>query len=162
MRSKLSGFTLVEILIVVAIIGVLAALAVPSYQSYTARAKLTEAISIAMDYKHRAEEQFASTGSFPSTIGAASIEPDVKSIDRIYFFPRDDRPSGGTTKLWIQLQLARGEVIPDNQLYFLLLEAEAGSSGTIVWRCGTRQSTPGQIPNQYLPSSCNSVMSIVI
>jgi len=162
MRSKFAGFTLIEIMIVVAIIGVLAALAVPSYQNYTTRAKLTEVINIAIDHKHRAEEVFASTGNFPSTIGSTSIEPAVESIDRIYYFPRDDRPSGGTTKLWIQLQLARGEVIPDNQLYFLLLEAEVGNSGTIIWRCGTRQSTPGQIPNRYLPNTCNAVMSIVI
>lgn len=162
MKSKLAGFTLIELMIVVAIIGVLASIAIPSYQDYTTRAKLTEVINIAIDHKHRAEEVFASTGNFPSTIGSPSIEPAVESIDRIYYFPRDDRPSGGTTKLWIQLQLARGAVIPDNQLYFLLLEAETGNSGGIRWKCGTRLSTPGQIPAQYLPSTCNAIMSIVI
>lgn len=63
-RSKSQGFTLIELMIVVAIIGILAAVAIPAYQDYTVRAKVTEGLSLAAGAKSRVEETRIAIGHF--------------------------------------------------------------------------------------------------
>jgi type IV pilus assembly protein PilA len=61
------GFTLIELMIVVAIIGILAAIAIPAYQNYTIRAQVTEGLSLADGWKTGIAEFYAQNGVFPST-----------------------------------------------------------------------------------------------
>ena len=64
--TRQTGFTLIELMIVVAIIGILAAIAVPAYQNYTIRAQVTEGLSLADGWKTAVSEYYQSNGSFPS------------------------------------------------------------------------------------------------
>src|SRR5437667_392703 len=72
-----SGFTLIELMIVVAIIGILASIAIPAYQDYTIRAQVTEAFSLASELKGPIQEYRKERGTLPSNNGAAGVpDPD--------------------------------------------------------------------------------------
>src|SRR5215468_4276403 len=93
MRIYQKGFTLIELMIVVAIIGILAAIAIPAYQDYTVRSKVTEMINAAGVCKTSVAEYYQSLGAFPtggptqagcSNIGTANTKaPDVKSTGEV-------------------------------------------------------------------------------
>jgi type IV pilus assembly protein PilA len=71
MRRAQAGFTLIELMIVVAIIGILAAVALPAYQDYTAKAQLTEATTLADGVKKEIELSFPQDNTCPANAGAA-------------------------------------------------------------------------------------------
>ena len=77
MTQKQQGFTLIELMIVVAIIGILAAIALPAYQDYTARAQASEAVSLTAAAKTGIAEYYQSEGAYPVTGGT----PDVSSFN---------------------------------------------------------------------------------
>src|ERR1700681_2326173 len=70
LKQVQKGFTLIELMIVVAIIGILAAIAIPAYQNYTIRAQVTEGLSLADGWKTGIAEFYAQQGTFPSTCSA--------------------------------------------------------------------------------------------
>ncbi len=73
-NTKQGGFTLIELMIVVAIIGVLASLAVPQYQNYTARAQASEALTITGGLRADIAEQYSLTGGMPTAIDTSDIK----------------------------------------------------------------------------------------
>ena len=72
-NKKQGGFTLIELMIVVAIIGVLASIAVPQYQNYTARAQASEGLTITGGLRADIAEQYSLTGGMPTTIVTTDI-----------------------------------------------------------------------------------------
>src|ERR1700722_7931158 len=74
------GFTLIELMIVVAIIGILAAIAIPAYQNYTIRAQVTEGLTLADGWKTAIAEFYANTGNMPATV--ANLSGTVNSIGK--------------------------------------------------------------------------------
>src|ERR1700749_1531841 len=66
LKQVQKGFTLIELMIVIAIIGILAAIAIPAYQNYTIRAQVTEGLTLADGWKTAIAEYYANTGNWPS------------------------------------------------------------------------------------------------
>ena len=77
-RSMQKGFTLIELMIVVAIIGILAAVALPAYQDYTARAQVAEAFTMTSGTKTTISEAGQSTGAYPGSSAVAALAVDGK------------------------------------------------------------------------------------
>ena len=73
MKTMQKGFTLIELMIVVAIIGILAAIAIPAYQDYTVRSQVTEGMNLASAVETGVAEYYANTGNWPSTLLLAGI-----------------------------------------------------------------------------------------
>ncbi|HGO8941829.1 TPA: pilin, partial [Neisseria meningitidis] len=81
MNTLQKGFTLIELMIVIAIVGILAAVALPAYQDYTARAQVSEAILLAEGQKSAVTEYYLNHGIWPannSDAGVASSASDIK------------------------------------------------------------------------------------
>ncbi|HEZ4074207.1 TPA: pilin, partial [Neisseria meningitidis] len=73
MNTLQKGFTLIELMIVIAIVGILAAVALPAYQDYTARAQVSEAILLAEGQKSAVTEYYLNHGTWPSDNSAAGV-----------------------------------------------------------------------------------------
>ena len=132
--NQQSGFTLIELMIVVAIIGILAAIAIPSYMDYTKRAKVSELILATAPLKSAISEYRASEGSWPTDDSAVAFDsPSSAIISSI-------NSSGNTIT-------ATGTGVVDNVV--LTLEATATGS-SIQWTCG---NTDGAWDN-IVPSNC--------
>lgn len=74
LKQVQKGFTLIELMIVVAIIGILAAIAIPAYQDYTIRAQVTEGLNLAGAAKAAIAESYANTGVWPADLTAAGMD----------------------------------------------------------------------------------------
>ena len=77
MRKVQQGFTLIELMIVVAIIGILAAIGLPAYQDYTIRAQLSEGLTLAQSVKSAVQESFSTTGAWPLDREQLGFDPDT-------------------------------------------------------------------------------------
>jgi len=141
-RSMQKGFTLIELMIVVAIIGILAAVALPAYQDYTTRAKVSEVILMAAPAKLAVTETVSSVGSLASFVSASSG----------YSFP-------GATKYVSDVSIADAtgvvtvtSIVPNASGTLLFTPSEVGSAtGQLTWKCA---STGTVINSKYLPNEC--------
>jgi type IV pilus assembly protein PilA len=143
MRNIQKGFTLIELMIVVAIIGILAAIAIPAYQDYTIRAKVTELINAAGVCKTSVAEYYQAIGYMPtdqtragcSNVGTANSSPPVVALGLITV------TASGT----LATQLGAGTVFS-----YTPTTGAAGSPIT-AWTCNTSATT---IIPKYLPATC--------
>ena len=140
MHRRSRGFTLIELMIVVAIIGILAAIAIPAYQTYTIRAQVSEALSLSDGYKTVLWDYYSQHGAFPSSNLSANV-PQSGSIQGNYVSSVDI--SNGLIK--IQFGAKSNQAIYGKQIEL----SGHTSSGSLQWTCKA-----DTVPTQYLPTSC--------
>ena len=133
-RSMQKGFTLIELMIVVAIIGILAAVALPAYQDYTVRAKVTEVMLAASGGKTQVAEWFQTKGSLPAATSLVLNPHASKYVASV------------SQTLGVITATARGDAAIDTKT-ITLTPADAGS-GVLNWTCA------GTIDAKYRPASC--------
>lgn len=152
MKSKQSqqGFTLIELMIVIAIIGILAAVAVPQYQNYTARAKISEALTLAAKLKTTLSEYYVTNNAWPTDAAKAGIDTSTDSTGVVSGIAYGASGNTATITLTIRDDVASG--ITDSANNLLQLVGDASSDTRISWSCSA--PTKNGVPNQYLPANC--------
>ena len=167
MKTLQKGFTLIELMIVVAIIGILAAIAIPAYQDYTIRAQVSEGLTLASDIKAGVAEFMAQTGDWPvdleeAGLGSAAAEDKagryVESID----------VTNGT------IQIVYGKDVNSKvDGKQLAIQPYVNTNGDVVWRCGNADAPNGasdtpegsatasdagttDLADKHMPASCRT------
>ena len=146
MKKMQRGFTLIELMIVVAIIGILAAIAVPAYQDYTIRSKVSEAVIAASPAKTAISEFFQSQGSMPADAPTAGFETnlDTKYVNSALY--TRNNATQATVRVTIK---ALGGTTAANQELELF---GRGLAAAVEWDCRPAAASP--IATKYLPADC--------
>jgi type IV pilus assembly protein PilA len=142
-RREAAGFTLIELMIVVAIIAILAALAIPQYKDYMVRTQASEGLVVASGAKAAVWEFVHNTGRFPKSNESAGL-PSAQSIAGNYVSSVTLLASGV-----IEVAYARPDANTTLQAATMSL-SPVDNTGSIGWTC---RST---LANRYLPSACRT------
>jgi type IV pilus assembly protein PilA len=142
MHKQQKGFTLIELMIVVAIIGILAAIAIPAYQDYTARSQMSEAMSLASGVRASVTEVYQTTGTFPGTNAAAGVATNT-SINGNYVANVGVGAGGVITATMLN---AAPVVTAIRGATLTLTPTDEG--GSVSWVCA------GSVADKYYPSTC--------
>lgn len=134
-KALQKGFTLIELMIVVAIIGILAAVALPAYQDYTVRSKVSELMLAASAFKSSVAEAAASNGALTS----AGLGLSVTTVGKV---------TGGTVTLGGVITVVGGTASTSvGQNVTIVLSPSLHSSGTVLWTCNGS-------PDRFVPAEC--------
>ena len=173
MKAIQKGFTLIELMIVVAIIGILAAIAIPAYQDYTIRAQVSEGLTLAGDLKASIAEYMAQTGSWPADLIEAGGTATAAATDKEGRYVESIDVNTGT----IQIVYGRDanskiHVATSGTTSRLDLQPFVNLNGDVVWLCGNANPPlnggpdPGDgvvsVPvatallDKHMPASCRS------
>ena len=162
MQKVQQGFTLIELMIVVAIIGILAAIAIPAYQDYIVRAKVTEGLALASSAKTAVAENAANGADFLSgwtkpdatdAVSDISIDGGVGTGTGEITITYTDKISTGSPTLVLapRTGIAGADA---------LTPGVPPAAGSITWNCNsvesTKTGTHGTILGKYVPANCRS------
>ena len=142
MKAIQKGFTLIELMIVIAIIGILAVVALPAYQDYTARAQVSEALTLAEGQKSAVTEYRSDRGAWPTTNTEAGV---ASSISGKYVASVQVGAAGIITAT-----MKSANVNNDIKGKTLIL-TPTDQNGSFTWTC-----TDGDIEPKFRPSTCRS------
>ena len=153
--ARQQGFTLIELMIVIAIVGILAAIALPAYQDYTVRARMSEPMAKLAEAKSSIAEFYAANGNLPANLGEAGSTGDTAVIATLIVESMTYDLTGGVPTIAIH---AHGSVFPGAAAAdagFELVGTTNPNNRTISWAC--QPATIGgytAAESRYLPANC--------
>ena len=154
------GFTLIELMIVVAIIGILASIAIPAYQDYTIRAQVTEAFSLASELKGSIQEFRKDRGRLPRNNHEAGVPEPDKLIGN---YVTQIEVEGGA--LHVRFGNNANKNIEGKIVTLQPLQVIGSPASPMSWRCGLRAIPKGMeavganhtdLENKHLPAACRA------
>ena len=140
------GFTLIELMIVIAIVGILAAIALPAYQDYTVRAKMSEPMARLAEGKTTVAEYFVTNGFVPLAGNSGLNTTGTSIIDFLTYIN-----TGGDPSIVVEVL---GSVLPNNTDGSFQLSGVTRTDGTIEWTCKPGGGTAAALPIKWLPANC--------
>jgi len=164
MNTMQKGFTLIELMIVVAIVGILAAVAIPAYQDYTIRAQVTEGLSLASAAKAAVVESYGSNGTWPKGNTEAGLGAP-EAITGKYV----DSVTVTTNVVTVAFGKEANSAIKAGTSNTLTFTAGLSANGDVAWQCGSKQMAEGitagdkgfaqplgggSLPQKYRPAEC--------
>jgi len=150
MKSMQKGFTLIELMIVVAIIAILAAIAIPAYQNYLIRTQVSEGAVLTDGAKTASAEFYSNRGYFPKGNASAGLATDTSIAGK--YVTQVDLDAAGTgliTATFGTTGKANAKITAAGANTFVL--SAVTSNGAIAWSC-----TPSKVAQEYLPTSCRT------
>jgi type IV pilus assembly protein PilA len=147
MKNLQKGFTLIELMIVVAIIAILAAIAIPAYQNYLVRSQVSEAAVLADGIKTPLTEYYANKGGFPSATASIGLPATATSLGGKYV--------SGITLTSGVVKVVMGNKASTKISGEIFALSPTDNGGSISWTCNDHNNDTN-IPQQYLPSSCRT------
>ena len=147
---KIKGFTLIELMIAIAIVGILLSLAIPTYQDYTVRAKISEAMNVASSLKVMVSEYYITMAELPENADVAGIDTTFSTeyISAIGYSKEGDDDSRA------MIRLTLSENVSEEVAGKALVLTATPQTGSLRWTCGHDQSESDPVDSKYLPSNC--------
>ena len=144
MKRAQQGFTLIELMIVVAIIGILAAVALPAYQDYTKRSRISEGLSLAAGAKTAMAEYYASNNVWPADNAAAGMAKDTDiNGNSVKSVTVSTANNVGVITVTYKTNAGGGTIIIEG--------TASASAGGVTWSC-----TKGTVDAKFRPSECRA------
>jgi len=149
--QKSRGFTLIELMIVIAIVAILVTIAVPAYQTFSIRAKVAECISASAPYKTSISEFRMTNGKFPANMAEAGIYGGSQASQYCsYFMYNNVREDNGDFAIEVDMvAIAPSISLPTMQL---VMSPVLSSSGAVDWYC--TRGWGGTESLKYMPTNC--------
>ncbi|AFV00707.1 pilin [Simiduia agarivorans] len=145
MKTTQKGFTLIELMIVVAIIGILAAVALPAYQDYTTRAKISEVMGLAAAGKTSVSEYYVSMGTMPTTPDASGVNTNAGQSNYVSTISFSGSGTAATITYAIDTSGIGNSAASGNVVF-----VGTGSPDTgVSWTCNT-----SSVADKFLPANC--------
>ena len=152
MKKVQQGFTLIELMIVVAIIGILAAIAIPAYQDYTIRAQVSEGMNLSAAAKAAVTEFFQDRGIFPNNNIDAGLSA-AATISGNYVSQVNVAAGNGNIQMTYQDQSGAGDQEANTAIHnAILVLSPITNAGSVDWNC--RGGTTLDVNPQWLPAAC--------
>ena len=160
-KSAQKGFTLIELMIVIAIVGILAAIALPAYQDYIVRSKMSEPLAALAEAKTTIAEYVASNGDYPTNMTSFGINTSNPRVgtDIIQYLDVNSAGTGEPVYVtaWVYESVWDGGDPVTDSIQAFSLSGSTNSDGTMTWGCqpgDENGADSNDIDRRYLPANC--------